>query len=400
MESAEMAADLAAGQQNRRAAPRQAVDEDASLLLVEPGCTLSCRLVDISLGGCRLRTKERFTAGSIVPVEITFKIRGLAFRFSGITRWTDGRHLVGIRFMDVSARRREDLVEALSEVDAENAAKAAQQVADKRAAEEQPTALAHDAAAKSVEKAAQRHLLILVPAPEMAAQQVAKKLDSEEGRGPQRRVLVAGVEDGGFNPRVEPTESPRALQAAEKGLDLIRTPEEQPSGPEGRADSAALTAVRAKALTYQSCPDTKRPFETRSTSFSAACLTPESAGLSHAEITPRERRVQAREAVDTMAVIFLINIASRLQGRILDLSLGGCRIRTDERFPVGIYTRVETEFRLEGLPFRLGGVVQAIHDRRTVGIRFLDMSSRKREQVAQLIEDIRQMKEQGIGNRE
>jgi hypothetical protein len=67
---------------------------------------------------------------------------------------------------------------------------------------------------------------------------------------------------------------------------------------------------------------------------------------------------------------------------------------------VGIYTRVETEFRLEGLPFRLGGVVQAIHDRRTVGIRFLDMSSRKREQVTQLIEDIREMKEQGTGNRE
>ena len=238
--------------------------------------------------------------------------------------------------MDVSARRREDLVEALSEVDAENAAKAAQQVADKRAAEEQAV---DNTAAKSVERTAQRHPLILVPAQGMAAQQIAKNLDSEGGRGPQRRVLVAGVEDGGFNPRIKPTELPRAL-------------------------------------------------------------APESAGSPHIAIAPRERRVQAREAVDTTAVIFLINIASRLQGRILDLSLGGCRIHADERFPVGIYTRVETEFRLEGLPFRLGGVVQAIHDRRTVGIRFLDMSSRKREQVAQLIEDIRQMKEQGIGNRE
>ena len=111
MESAEMAAALAAGQQDRRAAPRLVVDEDARLLLVEPGSTVSCRLVDISLGGCRLRTKERFTAGPMVPVEITFKVRGLAFRFSGLTQWTDGRHLVGIRFTGVSARRREDLVE-------------------------------------------------------------------------------------------------------------------------------------------------------------------------------------------------------------------------------------------------------------------------------------------------
>jgi hypothetical protein len=45
-------------------------------------------------------------------------------------------------------------------------------------------------------------------------------------------------------------------------------------------------------------------------------------------------------------------------------------------------------------------VVQAIHDKHTVGIRFLDISSRKREQVKQLIEDIREMREQGLGNRD
>jgi c-di-GMP-binding flagellar brake protein YcgR len=133
------------------------------------------------------------------------------------------------------------------------------------------------------------------------------------------------------------------------------------------------------------------------------------ASPSQATPTGRDRRGAAREEVDTSAVIFLIKIASRLSGRILDLSLGGCRIRADERFPVGIYTRVEIEFRLEGLPFRLAGVVQAIHDKHTIGIRFLDMSSRKREHVEQLIEEIREMrekgqekmnKEQGIENRE
>ena len=66
-------------------------------------------------------------------------------------------------------------------------------------------------------------------------------------------------------------------------------------------------------------------------------------------------------------IVRINNRGPYAKGRILDLSLSGCRIRTDERFPVGIYTRVETEFRLEGLPFRLGGVVQAIHDRQTVG---------------------------------
>ncbi len=75
--------------------------------------------------------------------------------------------------------------------------------------------------------------------------------------------------------------------------------------------------------------------------------------------------------------------------RILDLSLTGCRLQTAEPFPVGIYTRVEAQFRLAGITFRLGGVTQAIHGRRQVGIRFLDMSDRKRLQVKELIEEIR-----------
>ncbi len=330
-----MAAGLATGQQNRRVAPRYGVDEDARLLLVEHGSTVSCRIVDISLSGCRLRTKERFTAGSMVSVEVAFKVRGLAFRFSGTTQWTDGRHLVGIRFAGVSARRREDLIEALSEVEAENAAKAAQQAAEMQAAAEDA------AAALFLEQSAPQAPRQTPDAkPANMAQPDAKKINPEEERGSQRRILVAAMEDGSFNPRVKP----------------------QPVKPQNTETEAASP--------------------------------------SQAKIVPRERRVQAREEVDTTAAIFLINIASRLQGRILDLSLGGCRIRTDERFPVGIYTRVETEFRIEGLPFRLGGVVQAIHDRYTVGIRFLDMSNRKSEQVAQLIEEIRQMREQGTGTRD
>jgi hypothetical protein len=112
-----------------------------------------------------------------------------------------------------------------------------------------------------------------------------------------------------------------------------------------------------------------------------------------------ERRSQARHSVDTSALILLVNVASRLEGRIENLSVGGCRIRTRERFPVGIYTRVETEFFLEGLPFRLGGVVQAIQDRFHVGIRFLDMSERKREQLAQLIDEITELSERDEASR-
>jgi hypothetical protein len=103
-----------------------------------------------------------------------------------------------------------------------------------------------------------------------------------------------------------------------------------------------------------------------------------------------ERRSHPRYSVDTRATVCFIHLGAQVSGRILDVSMGGCRIRTDERFPVGIYRRVETEFKVDGLPFRLAGVVQALHDRFTVGIRFLDMSPRKCAQLAQLMEEIAQ----------
>lgn len=102
-----------------------------------------------------------------------------------------------------------------------------------------------------------------------------------------------------------------------------------------------------------------------------------------------ERRQHSRHAVDDTATIVLVKVASRIEGRIIDLSLGGCRIRCARAFPVGIYTRVEVEFRIEGLSSKLAGVVQAIHGRETVGIRFLDVSQRKSDQLAQLMEELK-----------
>jgi hypothetical protein len=105
----------------------------------------------------------------------------------------------------------------------------------------------------------------------------------------------------------------------------------------------------------------------------------------------KERRAAERHSVDATAVICLVNLGIRLPGRIQNLSPGGCRIRTNERFSVGIYVRVEVDFHLEGMPFRLPGVIQAIIDKHTIGVRFLDLSERKREQLRLLIEELREI---------
>lgn len=104
-----------------------------------------------------------------------------------------------------------------------------------------------------------------------------------------------------------------------------------------------------------------------------------------------ERRWRARHQVDASAIILLVHSGAALRGRILDLSMTGCRIRTAEDILVGIYTRVETEFVLHGMPLRLGGVIQAIHNANTVGIRFLDLSERKLRQVLALIGEMEQI---------
>ncbi len=108
-----------------------------------------------------------------------------------------------------------------------------------------------------------------------------------------------------------------------------------------------------------------------------------------------DRRGHPRYDVDGNATIYLLKMAAMLRGRILDISLGGCRIQTLQRFPVGIYCRVETEFSLDGIPFRLVGVTQSIHNRNTIGIRFLDMSERKREQLVQFVREIEGQRAKG-----
>jgi c-di-GMP-binding flagellar brake protein YcgR len=322
MEGEENAQSLAAGEQERRDDPRLAVDEEASLLLPSQGANLACRIAEISLTGCRMLTRDRFLAETGVRVEASFKLRGIAFRFSAVIEWTDGKRLAGIRFIDVTARRMDELVEVLCELAAESAAKAVMQAAERRAAEE-----------IAQKKAPGTQISKPPPLPVDAPASV---------------------------PVIRPA-APQKLPelATRKPVPMAARPEVSGTGPLG--------------------PVTSRP--------------PPSVLPGNQLIKPvgSDRRSQSRHDVDTTATILLVNVASRIQGRILNLSMGGCRIRTEERFPVGIYTRVEAEFHLEGIPFRLGGVVQAIQDRQFVGVRFLDMSVRKREQVEQLIAEIEEL---------
>jgi c-di-GMP-binding flagellar brake protein YcgR len=105
-----------------------------------------------------------------------------------------------------------------------------------------------------------------------------------------------------------------------------------------------------------------------------------------------DRRKESRQSVEGTAILHLLDPGIRLRGRILDLSLNGCQFRTEDCFPLGIRSRVEIEFQLDGLPFRLAGVTQSIHKRHKVGVQFLSVSERKRAQLVELIAEIKEIK--------
>lgn len=289
-----------AGQeQERRSHPRYPINEECQLLLVNHGMPVKARMVDLSMEGCCVRTSESFPVKAARTIEVSFKVKGFAFRFCGVVRWSDGHQIAGIHFENMIPRRKVELIDVIDEI-ADTAARAG---AASQLAAEQP-----------------------IPSP--------------------------------VTPKPKTIESAPAKSSKPLSLPLV--------------EKAGIPTV---------------PIRTEA---------PETPAKSESSAPPpnknRDRRGQARHEVDTTATIFLVKVASALRGRIVDLSLGGCRIHTDEKFPVGIYTRVEVEFHLQGLPFRLGGVIQAIHNRNTVGIRLLDLSERKRQQVLDLIDEIEEFR--------
>jgi hypothetical protein len=113
-----------------RTSNRHPVRDDAVLSVIGQSnvigqtLTVNCSVLDLSVGGCRLRAKGRFIAKPQLLVEITFTIRGLPMMLRGTIQWTQGEDTFGVRFLEMSSRRREDLNEVLAEIEEFEAAEA------------------------------------------------------------------------------------------------------------------------------------------------------------------------------------------------------------------------------------------------------------------------------------
>jgi hypothetical protein len=249
------------------------------------GTKTACQVVDISLGGCCLRTDIPFSAGALAPVEVVLPICGMVLRIRGITQWTKLQYLVGVRFVHPNSRSKNLLAGLL-------------------------TCLVDGSAAELVKEA-------------IAAEAAA-------GTAAQSSVPALAVE---LTPPGLQNPAPAATPEEDQNL------EETPAPP---------------------------PAETPANG--------ESEGLK-------------LEEDDWSAVLHFLKDGSQLAGVVTGLGLEGCCVRSTEPFIAGIHIRVEVEFRMRGLPFRLAGVTKEVHEKHAVDIRFLHLSHRKLEELAQVLDE-------------
>jgi hypothetical protein len=246
--------------------------------LVYRGTRFPCQVLDISIGGCCIRSENPFVHGALAPVEVVLPIYGMILRMDGITQWVSNNRLMGIRFIHPSPRTKNQLAGLLTcLVDSSAAETVKQAVAN--LPQDRNTALVLDADAEENQKTAADETAEAHPAPV-----------------PSRPHFEAPVQLG--------------------------------------------------------------------------------------------QGVQTPEGDDWPAILRVLKDGSELHGTIVYLSMVGCSVRMEHSYAGGLHLRVEVDFQMRGLPFRLGGVTQAIHDHRTVSVLFNPLSQRKQDELAQLIQEL------------
>jgi c-di-GMP-binding flagellar brake protein YcgR len=264
----------AANPRDRRSWERYLLHE-AEGKLIYGSATLRCQFIDVSLGGCRLRTEQRFSAGALAKVDVVLQIHGITQRMSGITQWTGKGNMIGVRFVHASPQTKNQFAALLT------------CLVDKEAAE---------------------------------------------------TILETVASTGTVAAAVPGTRSP-----APPASSVQPAQDSKPDVPH-----AAPHAV---------------------------------------EVAPKESEASIR----------LLKDGTYMAGTVVDLSLESCTLRMERPFTLGIYIRVEMSFHVRGLTFQLAAVSREILDKHTVEFRFLDVSKRKQEELAQVIEEIRVEKERLAG---
>jgi hypothetical protein len=245
--------------------------------LLHKGEMIPCEMLDISLGGCRLRTLRPFTDGALESVKVTLAIQEMVLSIWGITQWTSWDRYVGIRFIHPTGHTRNQLAALL-------------------------TCLVDQSAADVIKQA------------------VAASLHHAGS------PIIA----------LERPLAPEPDAVVEEEFQAPPPPREKPKRPQLKSDHKILTLDEGQSP----------------------------------------------------AQLHLVAEGTSLAGNVLDVSQDGCLVRLARPVTVRMKAQAEVNFNLRGLPFRLPGVTSETYTGGLLEIRFTEMSTRKRDDLAQLIMEL------------
>ena len=100
-------------------------------------------------------------------------------------------------------------------------------------------------------------------------------------------------------------------------------------------------------------------------------------------------RASPRHRVHEKARIVVLNSPTTAVCSVLDISLGGCRLFAEQPFPARKRIPVEVTFKICGFPLRFSGIIKWTDFEGTMGIEFVDVSPRRREALALVVEDLK-----------
>ena len=106
-----------------------------------------------------------------------------------------------------------------------------------------------------------------------------------------------------------------------------------------------------------------------------------------------ERRAYPRLQCKGVASIAIPCVVAKIPGTLMDLSVAGCCIELSSPMPNLENPRVEVHLTLKGTTLRVAGIIRQIRSENNVGIEFIEVSSRKAEQIAALFAELSEMRD-------
>lgn len=315
---------------DRRAYDRYSLG-NAKGTLTYKGVKSSCLVIDISLDGCLIRTERRFPHGALAYVEVDLHLFGMILHIGGVTQWTRQQRVMGVRFVHPTPRAKNELAGLLT------------CLVDRDAAGEIQEAL-------SAAKFDPLTTRILASEAAVAAKKAAK---------------LAAKTTGIKEPSAAPAPAP-APQAP------------QPKMPPVQAEKPRVEATPAPRI--QPPPEARPQSKPQSKPIVAPALEP----LIGSMQKPQE------EEFDWSAELYFLKDNAFLHGTVVDIRMEGCGFQTHEPYQGKHPAQVEVEFKMRGLPFRLAGRTEPTRDPLILGIRFLVLSARSRDQLMLLLQEIRE----------